>query len=145
MSTGSFCTLKCKNIPRLVAKDCLKTKCSALGLDAGRLLRHCGVYINKSGLVSFKQILKPLPCNARVLKSKVQKNTRKCGILQTGCLHVFFLYTFLKQRKWQDGNKWPCLYNFTTKTLRLSRDVSSMVKKREHFSCWQCDLSGVLW
>lgn len=36
---------------------------------------------------------------------------------------VSFLYTFFKQRKWQDGKEWPCLYSFTTKARRVSEDV----------------------
>lgn len=40
-----------------------------------------------------------------------------------------FLYTFFKQRKWQDGKEWPCLYSFTTKALRLSEDVCSEGKE----------------
>lgn len=90
------------------------------------------MYINKSALVSFKQIRKPSPRNARILKSKVWKSTRNSGIPDTGCLHgvcvfclFFFLYTFFKQRKWQDGKEWLCLYSFTTKARRLSEDLSS--------------------
>lgn len=123
MSTGCFCTLRCKNIPRWVAKNCLKTEHSALGLGAVWLPRYRSVYINKSGLVPLKEILKPLPCNARVLKSKVWRSTRKqrASPKLDVCTCALFLYPFLQQRKQH--------YSFTILPLRWSRDVSSKVRQ----------------
>lgn len=129
ISTGCFCTLKCKNIPRLVAKNCLKTKCSDLGLHAGWLLRYCSVYI--TNLVQFHSnrseslhLAMPEFCRAKFGKVLVKAASPKLDVY-TG----FFLYTSFKQRKWQDGKEWPCFYNFTTKALRLSEDVSSKAKE----------------
>lgn len=81
------------------------------------------MYINKSGLVPLKEVLQPLPLNARILKSKVWKSTRKqrASPKLDVYMRALFLYPFLKQRKRH--------YSFTILPLRWSRDVSSKVRQ----------------